>query len=111
MRIKIAQRLHPFSHIAGEKFVLPQSMLGFEIYPTKFCVYDLSSSKPSFLREQTINLNGPEKDFTIQQDLERGELIVWGHYQEGYLRYRLIPSSDVKDFLQVVERSPQGCNL
>lgn len=111
MQIKIAQRLRPYSHVSGEKFVLPGSFLGFEIFPTLMRVYDLSGRNVNLIGEHTLNLKGPVADFTIQQDLEKKCLRVWGHYKEGYVRYRISSAGGGKSFAWTVERSPEGFDL
>jgi hypothetical protein len=96
-RITIAQRLRPFSHVPGTKLVLPGSRSQLVIYPTLVVVDD---------QEISIPLTGPVDDFTIQLDLEKGYVKVWGHYQEGFLRYRIHATTDGK-FAIVAEKSPQ----
>lgn len=91
MHISIAARLRPFSHRPGIMFILPGSTLRFEIFPAFLRVCDLSHSKPRLLSEITLNVEGPVKDFTVTQDLERGQIKVWGHSQKGYFRYRISP--------------------
>ena len=75
-RITIAQRQRPFSHTPGTKVLLPGSNLIVTVYP---CMLD----------HFPIKLTGPVKDFTVMLDLERGFVKVWGHYKEGFLRYRI----------------------
>ncbi len=107
MQINIAERLRPYSHVPGDKFVLPGTYLGLEIFPTLLRLYDLDKAVPLLLQEQKFELTGPVKDFTVQQDLERGCIFVWGHYSEGYFRYRIEGSEQGKGFVMTIERSPQ----
>ena len=111
MRIVIAQRYKPFSHIPGESFVLPGTKLGFQIYPTLIKVYDLSFAKPVLFAEIPLTIKGPASDFTIQQDLERGVIKVWGHYKEGYLRYLISPTNGDREFAIVIEKAPPQFSL
>jgi hypothetical protein len=96
-RITIAQRLKPFSHVPGTKLILPGSSHQLIIYPTLIVIDD---------RKIPIPLTGPVDDFTIQLDLEKGCVKVWGHYQEGFLRYRIHATTD-GNFTIVTEKSPK----
>jgi hypothetical protein len=96
-RITIAQRLRPFSHVPGTKLLLPGSGNQLVIYPTLIVVDD---------QEISIPLTGPVDDFTVQLDLEKGCVKVWGHYKEGFLRYRIHATTD-GSYTIVTEKSPQ----
>ncbi len=80
MHIRIAERLRPFSHHPGTKVILPRSKIVLELYPTLFIVGD---------QKIPLELTGPVKEFTVQLDLEKGCVWVWGFYQEGYRRFCL----------------------
>lgn len=95
MMISIAARLHPYSHTPGTVVLLPGSSLQLEIFPTLIRVADLSSSTPKSLGEIAISLRGPVKDFTVEQNLERGFIHVWGHAAQGYMRYKIVPCNDI----------------
>ncbi len=81
--IKIAERLHPFSHQPGTHLMLPGSQHSLQIFPTLLRLYD----HHTLIGEVTFSLTGPVRDFTIIQDLERLEVRVFGHTREGYFRY------------------------
>lgn len=87
MQIRIAQRLKPFSHIPGTYFVLPGATLRFQIFPTLIRIHDLAADKA--VKEISLNVHGPVKNFTVMQDLERGCITVWGHTQIGYMFYHI----------------------
>jgi hypothetical protein len=89
MHIKIAERLHPFSHLPGTCCILPGTTLRLEIFPALLRVQDLSKSVPQEKTEIQVPLRGPIKDFTVQLDLEKGLVSVWGESPEGYFRYRI----------------------
>lgn len=89
MRITIAERLKPYSHNPGTFFVLPGSNLRLQIFPTSIRLHDLSESIPKMLAEISINIQGPVQDFTIEQDLEKGCIRVWGTTATGYMRYSI----------------------
>lgn len=85
--ICIAKKNAPFSHQPGMVFVIPHTSWGAEIFPTRLVLMPLKSQQvPPPL---DFRLRGPFKDFTVQQDLDRGHLTVWGWSQEGYFRYRI----------------------
>lgn len=87
MLIKIAERLRPFSHIAGTYCVLPGSTLRLHIFPARIFVHDLSKSNPTLMSECIVPVKGPVKDFTVQLDLEKSRINVWGKGAEGYFNY------------------------
>ena len=89
MRITIAQRLRPFSHTPGTLCILPGSAMAVRVFPTLVQLYNLSGPVPELIKELPLTLHGPVEGFTVQQDLEKGRVLFWGHYREGYFRYRL----------------------
>ncbi len=95
-RIVIAQRLRPFSHEPGTKCLLPGSTHEVTIYPALIVINK---------QEIPIPLTGPVQDFTVQLDLEKGYVKVWGHYVEGFLRYRIQANTD-GSFSIITEKSP-----
>lgn len=95
-RIAVAQRLQPFSHVAGTKVVLPGSTCQLTIYPTLILIDR---------QEISIPLTGPVDDFTVQLDLEKGLVKVWGHYLEGFLRYKIQATTE-GSFAITTEKSP-----
>lgn len=78
MRIKIASKLHPFSHAKGVFCLIPGSLCQVEIFPTLIRYLD---------REMALPFTGPIKDFTVVLDLERGCIVVFGHAMNGYMHY------------------------
>jgi hypothetical protein len=106
MKIKIAQRLCPFSHAPGTFCILPKTCLRFQIFPTRICVDDISGATPKQIFQIDLNLTGPAKDFTVQQDLERGLLKVWGHFHEGFVRYEIVPVQNDRSFDIRMEKCP-----
>ncbi len=85
--IKIAERLRPFSHQAGIRFVLPMSSIAVQVFPTRLFFSDLEGKNASFHHD--FDFRGPIKQFTAQLDLEKGHLCVFGFTQSGYMRYFL----------------------
>lgn len=87
--IKIAERLKPYSHVPGTLCILVGSSYQIQVFPTRLRIFDLAHSEPKFLTELIFELHGPVEDFTIQNDLEKGELRVWGKTPMGFIRYSL----------------------
>ncbi len=88
MLIEISQRLSPFSHKPGNFFLVPGSSLQVQVFPTKLLFTDLSASeKTSFTID--VDLQGPHKDFTVEQNLEKGGISIFSHTKEGFVRYTI----------------------
>ncbi len=80
MKIKIAERLKPFSHLPGASCVIPGSCSVIEAFPTLLKIDG---------HEWKMPLTGPVADFTLQQDLEKHCVFVFGKAQEGYFRLKI----------------------
>lgn len=113
MRITIAERLRPFSHISGNKYPLPGSSLCLQIFPSLIRIFDLSFSEPQLLSEITLGIKGPVKDFTVALDLEKGNICIWGFAADGYFRYRISAIlQHQQSFLISIEKKPvQGISI
>lgn len=107
MHLEVAARLRPYSHLPGTACVLPGSLYKLQIFPCLIQVYSLANFEPLLLKELHFELNGPIKDFTVQQDLEKGCINVWGHSLEGYFRYRLRAEEKGPGIELFVEKYPQ----
>jgi hypothetical protein len=109
MRIQIAERLKPFTHVPGEYCLLPRTTCRCQIFPALIKIENLITIEPESLLEVQLNIKGPVKDFTVVQDLEKGSIQVWGHAQQGYFRYSLYPnlkSSFPAALLLHIEKAP-----
>lgn len=86
MRITIAQRLKPFSHTPGTVLLIPKTTWEATIFPTKLVFRSLSDlqAKPF---ELAFSFQGPWKDFTLMQDLEKQRVEVFGQSKGGFVRY------------------------
>lgn len=84
MRIKIASKLRPFSHLPGIRCIIPFSTCEAQIFPTKIFFHDLATGKRE---EQSLPVQGPVKGFTVLYDMEKGRLEVFGKAQSGYFRH------------------------
>ena len=109
MRIQIAERLKPFTHVPGEFCLLPRTTYRCKIFPAFIKIENLVTMAPEYILELQLNIKGPVRDFTVVQDLEKGSIQVWGHAQQGYFRYSLYPHlkspSQAALFLHI-EKSP-----
>lgn len=95
MKIKIAERLRPFAHLPGTYCLLPLSSLRLQIFPTLIRIHAFDCQvAPVPVGEIVLNLRGPVKNFTVQQDLEKGEVKVWGTCPQGYFCYRIFLSAE-----------------
>lgn len=108
MKILIAERLRPFSHLPGTLLPIPQTFYAIQVFPTLVRFYDLSENRKKDLGEIFFPFNGPVKDFTVQLDLERGRIRVWQETKDGFVRLNIYSSSG-KVFLEA-EKSPFDCS-
>lgn len=88
MKIEIVERLRPYTHLPGQNSLIPGTTWQAKVFPTKIDFLDLSDSSGVF-KSLLLNVKGPLKDFTVQLDLEKALLRVWGESPEGFLRYRI----------------------
>jgi hypothetical protein len=97
VRIAIAERLRPFTHVPGTSFVLPGSSFNVEIFPACIRFNDA---------EIALDIEGPVDGFTALQDLENGTIRVFGESQKGYFRYALEAIHEGKEIAISVEKPP-----
>lgn len=107
MDIEIPQRLHPYSQLPGTYFMLPGTPFRLQIFPALIKVDDLSQATPITMIK--LDVEGPVADFTVQQDLERGFIVVWGKSKKGYFRYKIVGAHDGASMLISIEK--QNINL
>ena len=80
-KIAIKERLVPFSHQAGVSLLLPKSSYVLSIFPTRVVFKDFFID---------VGLKGLVREFTVEQDLERGRVRVFGIAKEsGYFSFFL----------------------
>jgi len=106
MDIKIAERFRPYSHLPGTYFVLPLTTLRLQFFPSRINIDSIAGSTPSHLGSLSLPIQGPVEDFTIQQDLEKGCLRVWGKALNDFFRYRIEALNGVVGFAFHVEKAP-----
>lgn len=107
MEITIAQRYRPFSHKPGCRFLVPGTTLCCTVYPVRIEVHDLSTHVPVSVKTVELSLKAPVKGFTVEQDLEKGEIHIWGTSQEGYIRWCIKPREGNQELALVLERGPK----
>lgn len=98
MVISLTEKCKPFTHLPGTHVVLPGTELAFKIFPAKVITYHLTTFAP--VAEIALSITGPVKNFTVQLDLDRGYIEVWGNS----FRYRIIAIDG--DFKIVVVKEP-----
>jgi glycosyl hydrolase family 95 len=81
MKIQIAERLKPFSHTPGASCLIPGTCFEIEAYPTR-----LRIGKKIELK---FKLSGLVEEFTLQQDLEKNCVFIFGKAKEGFYRLRI----------------------
>ena len=89
MHIEITKRQRPFCHLPGTYVVLPGSSLRLQVFPAMLIIDDLSGALPEPRAAISFEMAGPFSEFTVCQDLEKGDVQVWGKSRTGHLRYRI----------------------
>lgn len=84
--IKIAARFHPYSHLPGATCLLPQSFWQVKAFPALLSFKNIESGVKVEIQMQ---IEGPVKEFTLEQDLERGEVHLFGNSVKGYFRFSI----------------------
>lgn len=87
MRIEVQERYRPFSHLPGTISLVPGSFVSAQIFPAKVVLHDL---KEGSTREIQFDFQGPIEPFTVETDLERGWIRVFGRAASGYFSYRIL---------------------
>jgi hypothetical protein len=80
MNISITEKFAPFSHLPGTEVLVPNSDWVIRVYPTLI-------EGPGF--QTKVCERGPVKDFTVQSDLERGCVWVWGKGADAHFRAQI----------------------
>jgi len=108
--ISIAERLRPFSHQPGTKCLIPGSQYFIEAFPALVKIRTLSGD---LVKEIVLDIQGPLKQFTTMQDLERGCATL---FSELY-HFHILPNLEVVfqknpplPSLKLQERLSLGCH-
>jgi len=94
MKIKIAARYRPFSHLPGSSCLLPCTAIEVEAFPSLLRFWDLSGAERKSVGEYPLDVVGPVAQFTLQQDLEKGSVAIWGHAKNGYYFLQLTATAE-----------------
>lgn len=84
----IAERLRPFSHQPGAQCTMPGTCMIVEAYPA---LVRVRSEKGALLKEIALEIQGPLKQFTLVQDLERGCVTL---FSELY-HFHILPNLEI----------------
>jgi len=85
MRIVIGERLRPFSHLPGVRCILPYSGKIVQIFPTRLRIGE---------QEILLPIQGPVRPFTIELDLEKGKIVVFGTACKESFRYQIVQQKE-----------------
>lgn len=107
MNIKIAERLKPYSHVPGTYFILPGSTYRLKCFPGCLLIDDLSDMVPKALASVVFDITGPVREFTVEQDLEKGLIRVWGMTATGFLRYCVKAIEGEEGIVILFEKTPE----
>ena len=105
MRVRIGQRFKPFSHLPGTRCLVPGTPFQVTAYPTRIAVHECAAY-PKLLFLLDLVVEGPVEGFTLIQDLERGEVRVFGTAEQGY--FRLALRLEGKQVVIGVQRAPRA---
>ena len=86
--IQIAKRLRPFSHEPGSCCQIPGTSYLVEAFPALVRIKEYSGS---VIQEFPLQIQGPLKQFTVMQDLERGCVTL---FSEQY-HIHILPNLEV----------------
>lgn len=86
MKIKIVDSMKGFSHKPGHEVMLPGTSLAIKAFPTKIECRDLASGKKTSF---AWNVQRGVHPFTVEQDLEKKQVLIYGEAVDGYFRLRI----------------------
>lgn len=87
--IKIAQKFRPFSHTPGSICLIPGTDRVVEAFPTLIRIDG---------KEIPLSITGPVDGFTLEQDLERDLVRVFGKAKEGHFCHTFVSENKKTDF-------------
>ena len=89
MHINIRERLRPYSHTPGATALLPGTLWVVRATPARLRIEDLSGHVHY---EMALEIAlGPKRGFTLQQDLEKQLLFIFGQAEKGFYRLQIRP--------------------
>lgn len=84
--IEISARLKPFCHLPGAVCVVPGTTYQVQVFPTLLRYTDLVTGK---VWEEKLDWKGPVEGFTLELDLEKGRMEVFGKTANGFRRHTI----------------------
>lgn len=100
-RIKVAQRLRPFTHLPGTRAILPGSDLRLRLFPTRVEIENQGAL--------SLSLPAPMQNFTACMDLEQPALRFWGNTAAGFVRWAL--KATERSVELVCDKAPPGAQF
>lgn len=101
MKISIVDRLRAFSHNPGHEVMIPGTDLKVRVFPTRLECLDLYGVKKGFF---SWDVKGPVFPFTVEQDLEKSCVRIYGESVKGYFRFLLKQEED--KIIVCIEKAP-----
>ncbi len=101
MNVSIAEKFRLFSHTPGAACLIPGTLWTLQAFPTRLCFFHQDQRI-----EVILQLTGPVRLFTLEQDLEKRAVRVFGQAKEGYFRLRITAGRE--GFSLHAERVPTG---
>ncbi len=101
MKITIVDRLKAFSHRPGHEVLVPGSLCKLRVFPTFLECIDLCSLKEGSF---SWDLKGPIYPFTVEQDLEKSCVRIYGESLQGYFRF--VVKAEEDKIVLLVEKAP-----
>jgi hypothetical protein len=89
MKIKIDQKIAPFSKLCGTKVIIPKTTYAAIIFPAKIAFYNKEINASSSDLEVYFKIKGPIKNFEVFQNIEKSFIEVSGFSLEGFIRYKI----------------------
>jgi hypothetical protein len=89
MKIKIAQKLAPFSFLCGSRALIPSTTYEVKVFPVKLEFYNREKSSQVPDLEIFLEIKGPLKKFIVFQDIERAYIEISAFSKEGFIRYKI----------------------
>ncbi len=108
MKIAIAARFRPYTHHLGNFALLPASSLAIQAYPNLLRVFAVEHELCE-IGKIDFSFAGPIDDFTVQTDLEKNRIVIWGKARQGFFRYFLSPAG-ARQMALAWDRQPQAVN-
>ena len=90
--IKIVEKIRPFSHLPGTCLLIPFTHWQLQAFPSLLRINDLYSEE---VQEIALPVEGPVSGFTVELDLEKGDILIFGKGQNGFFSYKIYKQADV----------------